>query len=138
LDACGLRSQAARTLLALDAADERLASLARGPYLRAARIAGTSTRHPVTDFVTNNTGQNPTPGWRREKFPILVSIHIQTNNPDNFTTFCDRIANSCDDPSRIEVIVKIDDDHEALNELLPIEVARQPFQLKYISTPLIG
>ncbi len=76
--------------------------------------------------------------WDKAQYPILVSIHIQSNKPDHFRQFCDRLANSCVDPTRVELIVKIDDDDEAMNELLPIEVARQPFQLKYISTPLVG
>ncbi len=138
LDACGLKSRARSLLAPLASAGGGYAQLVEGAYLRDAQIDGLGPAHPVAAFARANTGSRQDVGWRRSEFPFLVSIHIQTNSPDNFTTFCDRIANSCDDPSRIEVIVKIDDDHVALNELLPREVERQPFQLKFISTPLVG
>ena len=144
LDGCGLTSRARTVLAELAVSDQRYSGLAEGAYLRAARIDGFGPVSPAVDFARRiggrpTIGERPTvPGWDRARFPILVSIHIQSNNPENLTRFCDRIANSCDDPTRIEVIVKIDDDHVALNELLLKEVARQPFQLKFISTPLIG
>ena len=138
LDGCGLTSRARAVVAELAVSDESYRGLAEGAYLRGAAIDGFGPVSPAVDFARRGCGQPTTPGWDRARFPILVSIHIQSNNPENLTRFCDRIANSCDDPTRIEVIVKIDDDHVALNELLPKEVARQPFQLKFISTPLIG
>jgi hypothetical protein len=138
LDACGLQSRARAVLADLAASEERCSGLANAAYLRAARIEGFGPLSPAADFARRICARPSEPGWDRAAFPILVSIHIQSNNPENLTRFCDRIANSCDDPSRVEVIVKIDDDHAALNELLPKEVIRQPFQLKFISTPLVG
>jgi hypothetical protein len=69
---------------------------------------------------------------------VLLSIHLQSNRPDNFTQFLDDLEASIDDPSNIEVVVKIDDVDAPMNELLPKEVARRPFVVKYISTPLDG
>lgn len=67
-----------------------------------------------------------------------MSIHLQSNRPDNFTQFLDDLEESLDDPSCVEVVVKIDDVDEPMNALLPAEVARRPFTLKYISSPLDG
>lgn len=69
---------------------------------------------------------------------VLLSIHLQSNRPDNFTQFLDDLEASIDDPNNIEVVVKIDDVDIPMNALLPIEVARRPFKVKYISTPLDG
>ena len=134
-EACGLHARALSVVSFLAESDPRCRELGASAYLRAARIEGFGALSPVADFCR---AASTAPGWDRARYPILVSIQIQTNDPERFTQFCDRLANSCDDPTRVEVIVKIDDDHVALNELLPIEVARQPFQLKFISTPLIG
>jgi hypothetical protein len=130
LDALGLSERA----LAALKGDPDSAALLDSAYARAARLDGFGPAAPATDPIAP-AGQI---GWDRARNPILVSIHIQSNKPENLRLFFDRVANSCDDPSRIEVIVKIDDDHEELNRMLPEEVARQPFQLKYISTPLVG
>lgn len=71
----------------------------------------------------------------RESNPLL-SIHMQSNRPDNFIAFLDRLEESLDDPSCIEVIVKIDDYDGTMNDLLPSETLRRRVSLKYISTPL--
>ncbi len=68
----------------------------------------------------------------------LVSIHMQSNRPQLFRRFLDNLEASLDMPERVEVIVKIDDTDMAMNTLLPQEVIRRPFTLKYISTPLPG
>jgi len=69
---------------------------------------------------------------------VVISIHVQSNRPDNFTQFLDDLEASIDDPKNIEVIVKIDDVDVEMNALLPLEIAKRPFTLKYISTPLDG
>src|SRR6185437_10580364 len=66
----------------------------------------------------------------------LLSIHMQSNRPENFVRFLDRLEHSANDPSSIEVVVKIDDTDAVMNRLLPEEVARRRLRLKYISTPL--
>lgn len=74
-----------------------------------------------------------------EKGPLL-SIHLQSNRPDNFTSYMENLVASADDPSRIEVVVKIDDTDAPMNVLLPqlVEKYRDVITLKYISTPLVG
>jgi hypothetical protein len=66
----------------------------------------------------------------------LVSIHMQSNRPAQFTLFLDRLEESISDSASVEVIVKIDDNDLAMQELLPKEQKRRPFALKYICTPL--
>lgn len=61
---------------------------------------------------------------------------MQSNRPSNFSRFLDRLEETTQDPAALEVIVKIDDTDVAMNAHLPLEVARRPFRLKYISTPL--
>lgn len=78
---------------------------------------------------------------RERKTPVtweglLLSIHMQSNRPENFVRFLDMIERTAEDPSSIEVIVKIDDTDIEMNRLLPAEVARRRLRLKYISTPL--
>jgi hypothetical protein len=138
LDALGLPAAARTRYAAARHADTAARALLDGPYFRQGRIEGWGPLHAVHGSGPQRAHGTHRPGWRREEFPVLISIHIQSNKPENLVQFFDRIANSCDDPSRVEVIVKIDDDHVELNELLPREVARQPFRLKYISTPLVG
>lgn len=138
LDACGADVRAQTAIAGLAASESQYAGLASGAYLRAARIGGFAPITPVATFCRAARGEAPVAARDRARYPILISIHLQTNNPENFVKFCDRLANSCDDPTRVEVVVKIDDDHVALNDLLPREVARQPFRLKFISTPLVG
>lgn len=70
----------------------------------------------------------------------LLSIHLQSNRPDNFASYMENLVASADDPSRIEVVVKIDDTDAPMNALLPqlVEKYRDVITLKYISTPLVG
>lgn len=68
----------------------------------------------------------------------LLSIHLQSNRPDNFTKFLEDLEKTIDDPSRIEVVVKIDDTDQAMNDLLPKLVEKHAVTVKYISTPLVG
>lgn len=70
----------------------------------------------------------------------LLSIHLQSNRPDNFTSYMENLVGSADDPSRIEVVVKIDDTDVPMNKLLPelVEKYKDTITLKFISTPLVG
>lgn len=68
----------------------------------------------------------------------VLSIHLQSNRPENFTRFLDSLEETADDFGAFEVVVKIDDTDIAMNELLAREVVRRPFQVRYISTPLRG
>jgi hypothetical protein len=69
---------------------------------------------------------------------ILLSIHMTSNRPDQFVWFLDQLEATTRDKTCVEVVIKIDDDDEAMNELLRREVARRPFRIRFISTPLVG
>tara|TARA_Y100000816_G_C26090034_1_gene575888 strand:+ start:535 stop:2202 length:1668 start_codon:yes stop_codon:yes gene_type:complete len=68
----------------------------------------------------------------------LLSIHLQSNNTENFQGFIDSIIENVDNASLIEVIVKIDDDDYKMNRLLKKISVNEALDIKYISTPLIG
>src|SRR5258708_37385306 len=69
---------------------------------------------------------------------ILLSIHLTSNRPEQFAWFLDQLEDSTRDKTSVEVVVKIDDNDAAMNEMLPREMARRPFKIRYISTPLSG
>lgn len=104
----------------------------------------TLTYTPIDDSYVKTTVDNIRRSFKLGEPAIpatmgpLVSLHLQSNRPDNFTQFLDDLEGSLDDPTSIEVIVKIDDVDEPMNALLPTEVSRRPFAIKYISTPLDG
>jgi hypothetical protein len=68
----------------------------------------------------------------------ILSIHLQSNRPENFVRFLDNLEASVDDLSSFEVIVKIDDNAKEMNLCLEREVAHRAFTIKYIATPLTG
>ncbi len=100
----------------------------------------TPVDYGYVDTIANNIRYSL--GIRRPAEPIasgvLLSIHVQSNRPDNFVKFLDDLEASIDDPANIEVVVKIDDTDAEMNALLPLEVAKRPFAVKYLSTPLVG
>jgi hypothetical protein len=61
---------------------------------------------------------------------------MQSNRPEQFTLFLDRMEASLSEKTAVEIIVKIDDDDDRMIELLPTEQSRRPFVVKYICTPL--
>lgn len=69
---------------------------------------------------------------------VILSIHIQSNRPDNFIKFLDNLQETADDYTAFEVVVKIDDYDMVMNQLLPQEIKKRPFKVRYISTPLKG
>lgn len=69
---------------------------------------------------------------------VLLSIHMTSNRPDNFVRFLDRLEEKTDVMASVEVAIKIDDTDTAMNSLLAQEVARRPFRISYISSPLVG
>ncbi len=93
----------------------------------------------VVRTIRISAGVLEQPALPIEKGPLL-SIHLQSNRPDNFTSYMENLVASADDPSRIEVVVKIDDTDAPMNVLLPqlVEKYRDVITLKYISTPLVG
>ncbi|MBT7543620.1 MAG: hypothetical protein HN613_06125 [Gammaproteobacteria bacterium] len=71
-------------------------------------------------------------------FKKLLSIHLQSNNPENFLGFINSLENNIQDIGLIEVIVKIDDDDEEMNALLLNLSKQSKLDIKYVSTPLLG
>jgi hypothetical protein len=68
----------------------------------------------------------------------LLSIHLSSNRPGTFISFLDCLQAATDDMAAVEVVVKIDDADEAMNRVMAEQIAKRPFRLKYISTPLDG
>jgi hypothetical protein len=66
----------------------------------------------------------------------LLSIHLTSNRPDHLLTFFDRLELATDDVSSVEVVIKIDDTDARMNALLADQVARRPFHITSLSTPL--
>ena len=71
-------------------------------------------------------------------FKKLLSIHLQSNNPENFLGFINSLENNIRDIGLIEVVVKIDDDDEEMNTLLHSLSKQSKLDIKYVSTPLLG
>ena len=71
-------------------------------------------------------------------FKKLLSIHLQSNNVKNFEGFINSILENVDRKDLLEVIVKIDDDDDEMNNLLKKISKNKLLDVKYISTPLIG
>src|SRR5688500_8507296 len=63
----------------------------------------------------------------------VLSIHLQSNRPNNFVKMLDHLEETADDLNSFEVIVKIDDDDLVMNELLKHESTHRKFTVKYIS-----
>src|SRR5689334_10571241 len=61
---------------------------------------------------------------------------MQSNRPEAFTAFLDRLQETAEDFGCFEVIVKIDDTDLAMQQHLQMEISRRPFRLKCIVTPL--
>jgi hypothetical protein len=69
---------------------------------------------------------------------ILLSIHLTSNRPQQLEWFLDQLESNTGDKACVEVVIKIDVDDTAMNEMLPREVARRPFKIRYISTASPG
>ena len=63
---------------------------------------------------------------------------MQSNNVKNFEGFINSILENVDRKDLLEVIVKIDDDDDEMNNLLKKISKNKLLDVKYISTPLIG
>ncbi len=72
------------------------------------------------------------------KYKKLLSIHLQSNNPENFLGFIKSIETRVNNVDHIEVIVKIDDNDIPMNKLLEDLQKKSIIDIKYISTPLLG
>ncbi len=71
-------------------------------------------------------------------FKKLLSIHLQSNSPENFLGFITSLEKNIHNHDLIEVVVKIDDDDHKMNTLLENLAKQSKIDIKYISTPLLG
>lgn len=69
---------------------------------------------------------------------MLVSIHLNSNQPEQICVFFDSIEETATDPSRIEVLVNIDEGDEVMIDVLEKEMPRRKFPLRYTQTALPG
>ena len=60
---------------------------------------------------------------------ILASLLLCSNRPGNMATYLDRLEAVTIDPSRVEVVVKIDEGDAAMAGLMAREAGRRPFRL---------
>ena len=66
---------------------------------------------------------------------ILVSFNMASNRPGQFSGFLDNIQDTADDPRRLEVLVKIDDEDEEMHRAVAREQTARPFAVKFLSSP---
>ena len=74
----------------------------------------------------------------KTSYKKLLSIHLQSNNPKNFSGFIKSLEKYIENIALIEVIVKIDDNDSQMNSLLEDLVKNSKISIKYISSPLLG
>ena len=74
----------------------------------------------------------------KTSYKKLLSIHLQSNNPKNFSGFIKSLEKHIENIALIEVIVKIDDNDSQMNSLLEELVKNSKISIKYISSPLLG
>jgi hypothetical protein len=97
-------------------------------------VAAAGARKPFPNMRRTIVSQSPAADMLKIG-DILVSIHMQSNRPANFVRFLDELESKTDNPAGVEVVVKIDDDDEAMKALLPTEAARRAVRVKYVATP---
>lgn len=66
---------------------------------------------------------------------MFLSIFLASCRPDNLAGFLNNLAQTANDPSSFEVLVKIDDDNSTLEPILKDYQNKVPFSLKYIIAP---
>ncbi|MHB1218454.1 MAG: hypothetical protein ACYC1L_09700 [Alphaproteobacteria bacterium] len=66
---------------------------------------------------------------------MLISFHLASRHPDKLRLLLDNIERTAADPSRIEVLVKIDDEDEAMQAFVAAQAGRWRFSFRHISTP---
>lgn len=71
---------------------------------------------------------------KAEEPSILLSIHIQSNRPEQLVLFFDKLEETALDYSCFEVCIKIDDDDLKTYEIVIREAQIRPFKIKYIKT----
>lgn len=67
--------------------------------------------------------------------PKLISILLASIRPQNLSQLLFSLTETCDDPTRVEVWVKIDDGDDAMREYLDMAVDTYPISVRYLQTP---
>lgn len=67
--------------------------------------------------------------------PPLVSFHLASKHPEKLAALLDNLEATATDPSRIEVLVKIDEEDEAMNAFMEGQSGQRLVRLRHISTP---
>ena len=65
----------------------------------------------------------------------MISIFAASCRPQNIIPFLDNLAETADDLSSFEVLIKLDEGDDVMIKILDEYHARAPFQLKYLATP---
>lgn len=65
----------------------------------------------------------------------LISFIIPTRRLDNLREFFENLEATTSDYNTVEVLVKLDDDHEGALEFIEAEIKKRPFKIQYIRTP---
>lgn len=69
---------------------------------------------------------------------ILLSIQLNSNQPEQIVTFLDAIQKTARRPERVEVLINIDTGDESMMRVLDEQKATRPMQIKYIESDLPG
>ena len=64
---------------------------------------------------------------------MLVSIHVNSNKPENLKAFFDSYEKRANDPTSFEIIVNINSDDLVTKKYLDTEIKKRKFILRYIS-----
>lgn len=65
----------------------------------------------------------------------LISFHLASMHPDKLGALFQNLESTADEPDRIEVIVKVDEENEAMNAFIRAEQKRRKIHIRFISTP---
>lgn len=65
---------------------------------------------------------------------MFLSIFAATCRPDNIVPFFNNLADTCDDPSSFEVLIKLDDGADELIQLIENYKKTAKFSIKYLAT----
>lgn len=71
----------------------------------------------------------------KNKHPDLISFIIPSRNLENLSGFFDCLEAKTRDLSRVEVLVKLDDDHVGAKEFIEHATQTRPFQIRYELSP---
>lgn len=85
-------------------------------------------------YYYNKVGYDDQTTRSAVKYDKLISIQLNSNRPTQLISYFDNIQDTCNDYSKIEILVNIDDNDAAMEETLRREIKQRPFTIKYIKT----